>query len=182
MWRRRWWRGGSLNADFGAGGFAFPNFDAQPAPIATQAVDPYQAGDEINAATGTIYVTQHLYLGGRTSTEVNFWPDASAGLAPDWSYSLTGDNLSGIDQYQQLPIRVWGQVDRLENGIVYITVARYEPEYPGVQIQEWSGTEQIVTLDEQEVVLFTTSNGENYVLKSSIDWGAEATSLVFLVI
>ena len=113
--------GGSLNADFGAGGFAFPISMLQPAPIATQAVDPYQAGDEINAATGTIYVTQHLYLGGRTTSEVNFWPDASAGLAPDWSYSLTGDNLSGIDQYQQLPIRVWGQVDRLENGIVYIT-------------------------------------------------------------
>jgi Putative zinc-finger len=172
--------GGSLNADFGAGGFAYPNFDNQTAPIATDVVSPYQPGDEINAATGTIYVTQHLYLGGRTSSEVNFWPDASAGLSPDWSYSLTGENLSEIDQYQQLPIRVWGQVDRLENGIIYITVNRYEPEYPGVQIQEWSGTEQIVTLDGQEVVRFTTSNGENYVLKSSIDWGAEGNIIGIL--
>ena len=172
--------GGSLNADFGAGGFVYPNFDTQTAPIATDVVRPYQPGNEINAVTGTIYVTQHLYLGGRTSSEVNFWPDASAGLAPDWSYSLTGDNLSGIEEYQQLPIRVWGQVDRLENGIVYITVARYEPEYPGVQIQEWSGTEQIVTLDGQEVVLFTASNGETYVLKSSLDWGAEGNIIGIL--
>ena len=172
--------GGSLNADFGAGGFVYPTFDNQTAPIPTDVAGPYQPGDEINAVTGTIYVTQHLYLGGRTSTEVYFLPDASAGLSPDWSYSLTGDNLSGIEQYQQLPIRVWGQVDHLENGIVYITVDRYEPEYPGVQIQEWSGTEQIVTLDEQEVVLFTTSNGENYVLKSSIDWGAEGNIIGIL--
>jgi hypothetical protein len=172
--------GSTLDANFGGGGFAFTNFDPQTAPIATQAVDPYHAGDEITAAIGTIYVTQHLYLGGRTSIEVNFWPDASAGLAPYWSYSLTGDNLSGIEQYQQLPIRIWGQVDRLENGIVFINVDRYEPEYPGVQIQEWSGTEQVVTLDGQEVVQFTTSNGENYVLKSSIDWGAEGNIIGIL--
>ena len=49
-------------------------------------------------------------------------------------------------------------------------MSRIEPVYPGEQIQVWTGTEQILTLDGKEVVLFTTSSGESYVLKSSVDY------------
>jgi hypothetical protein len=163
----------TFNADFGGGTFALLNLNDQIEPTATLVIQPYQPGDELNAVSGTVYITQHIYLGGRTSTEVIFTPDPSSGMNTDWAYSLIGDNLSGIDQYNNLPIRVWGQVNRLDNNIVYIDVARYEPVYPGEQIQVWTGTEQILTLDGQSVVLFTTSGGESYVLKSSLDWGAE---------
>jgi hypothetical protein len=163
----------SSDADFGGGAFAHLNLDGQNASTATQVSPPYQPGDEINATSGTVYVTQHIYLGGNTSLEVIFSPDPSSGLNTDWAYSLTDDSLSGIDQYNNLPITVWGQVDHLENNTVFINVARYEPVYPGRQIQVWTGIEQILTLDRQSVVLFTTSAGESYVLKSSLDWGAE---------
>jgi len=161
---------GSVNADFGAGTFALPNLEKQSPPVSTPIIEPYQPGDEINAATGTVYVTKQLYLGGKTATDVNFTPDSSSSLDSGWGYSLVGENLSGFDKYHNLPVRIWGRVERLENGVVYITVDRYEPLYPGEQIQAWAGTEQLVTIDEQSVVLFTTSGGESYVLKSSVDY------------
>ncbi len=161
---------GSADANFGGGAFALLNLDGQ-ASVATPADPaPYQPGDEISANSGTAYVTQHIYLGGNTSTEVGLSPDPSSGLNMDWGYSLIGESLAGIDQYNNLPITVWGQVDHLDNHIVYIDVTRYEPVYPGNQIQVWTGTEQILTLDGQEVVLFTTSAGESYVLNSSVDF------------
>jgi hypothetical protein len=161
---------GLSDANFGAGTFTHPNLDGQANTSPTQVSPPYQPGDQINAASGTVYVTQHIYMGGNTSTEVIFTPDLSSGLNMDWAYSLTGDSLTGIDQYNNLPINLWGQVDRVENNIVYIGVTRFEPVYPGEQIQVWTGTEQILTLDGKSVILFTTSTGESYVLKSSIDF------------
>jgi len=161
------------DANFGGGTFTLLNLGGQNEPVPTQVNLPYQPGDEITAVSGTVYVTRHIYLGGSTSTEVIFTPDPSSGINQDWAYSLIGDNLSGIDQYNNLPIRLWGLIDRLDNNIVYIDVTRYEPVYPSEQIQVWTGTEQILTLDGQSVVLFTTSVGKSYVLKSSLDWGAE---------
>jgi hypothetical protein len=137
--------GGGYNlgdANFGGGNFALVNVNDQTVPVPTQATPPYQPGDEINAATGNIYVTRHLYLGGKTSTEVIFLPDPSSGMDLSWAYSLVGDNLSGIEQYNNLPIKIWGQVDRLDkNPLVYITINRYEPAFPGEQIQAWTGTD-----------------------------------------
>ncbi|OGN95304.1 MAG: hypothetical protein A2Z71_00265 [Chloroflexi bacterium RBG_13_50_21] len=158
------------NANFGGGTFAQLNLDGLSGPTAPQVAQPYQPGDEIDAVSGTVYVTQHIYLGGNTSLEVGISPDPSSGLKMDWGYSLTGDSLSGIEQFNNLPVTIWGRVDRVDNNIVYIDVTRYEPLYPGEQIQVWTGTEQILTLDGQEVVLFTTSAGESYVLKSSADF------------
>ncbi len=164
--------GGSAtsNANFGAGTFTLLNLDSQAEPASTQIGQPYQLGDEISAVSGRVYITQHIYTGGVSSTEVIFSPDPSSGLNMDWAHSLIGDNLSGIDQYNNLPILVSGQVERFGNHIVYINVTSYEPVYPGEQIQEWTGTEQILTLDGQSVVLFTTSAGDSYVLKSSVDY------------
>jgi len=174
--------GGGNNpiADFGGGGFASLNIDNQTVPISTQVADPYQPGEEINAFAGIVSITRHLYLGGKFSDEVYLYPESPRDLATDWGYSLIGENISGIEQYQNLPIRLWGQVDHLENGMIYLNVDRYEPVYPGIQIQAWSGTEQIVSVGGQDVVLFTTSGGEQYVINSSLDWGAESSVIGYL--
>ncbi len=158
------------DANFGGGTFALLNLDGQNEPTTPQVDEPYQPGEAINGISGNVYVTQHIYLGGNTSLEVIFSPDPSSGLNPDWGYALIGDALTGIAQYNNLPITISGKVDRVENHSVYIAVASYEPVYPGEQVQVWSGTEQILTLDGKEVVLFTTSAGDSYVLKSSIDF------------
>ena len=92
--------GNTLNADFGGGGFASLNLDSQPAPIATQVADPYQPGDQINAFAGTVSITRHLYLDGKSSDELYLYPEPPRDLATGWGYSLIGENLSGIDQYK----------------------------------------------------------------------------------
>lgn len=161
---------GLADANFGAGTFALLNLDNQAGPASTQIGQPYQLGDQINSILGRVYITQHIYTGSVSSAEVIFSPDPSSGLNMEWAHSLIGDNLTGIDQYNNLPIRVSGQVERFGNHIVYINVTSYEPVYPGEQIQEWTGTEQILTLAGQSVVLFTTSVGDSYVLKSSVDY------------
>jgi hypothetical protein len=109
-------------------------------------------------------------MGGITSLEVIFSPDPSSNINLDWAYSLIGDGLSGIEKYNNLPVNICGQVDRLDEHIVYIDVDHFEPVYPGEYIQVWTGTEQIFTLDGQEAILFTTPEGESYVLKSSVDF------------
>ena len=119
------------DANFGAGSFAHINLDSQNEPAIPQVDQPYQPGDEINAVSGNVYVTQHVYLGGNTRLEVIFSPDPTSGLNMDWAYSLIGDALSGIEQYNHLPITISGKVDRVEDHIVYISVANYEPVYPG---------------------------------------------------
>jgi len=119
-------------------------------------------------------------MGGKSFDEVYLYPELPRDLATGWGYSLIGENLSGIEQFQNLPIRVWGQVDHLENGMIYINVDRFEPVYPGTQIQAWSGTEQIVSADGQDVILFTTSGGEKYVINSSLVWGAESNVIGYL--
>ncbi|MFZ2098803.1 MAG: zf-HC2 domain-containing protein [Anaerolineales bacterium] len=167
-------RGGGGNglsdANFGGGSFTLLNLSGQASSTATQINQPYQSGDEITAISGRVYVTQHLYLDRSASLEVVFSPDPSSGINLDWVYSLIGDGLSGIEKYNNLPVNIWGQVDRLDEHIVYIDVDHFEPVYPGEYIQVWTGTEQILTLDGQEAVLFTTSEGESYVLKSSVDF------------
>ena len=163
--------GSSLpDANFGGGSFALLNLDGQNAPATPQVDQPYQPGDEINAVSGNVYVTQHIYLGGNSSLEVILSPDPASGLNPDWGYALIGEALSGIEQYNNLPITISGKVDRVENHIVYIAVVSYAPLYPGEHVMAWTGSEQIVTLDGKEAVLFTTTAGESYVLKSSVDY------------
>lgn len=164
--------GGNQSSDgnFGGGSFALLKLDGQDVPATPQVDGPYLPGDEINQVSGNVYVTQHIYLGGNTSLEVVFSPDPTAGLNLDWGYSLVGEALSAVDQYNNLPITISGEVDRVENHIVYINVTNYVPVYPGEQVQAWTGTEQITTLDGKQVVLFTTSAGESYVLKSSVDF------------
>jgi hypothetical protein len=55
-------------------------------------------------------------------------------------------------------------------------VERFEEVYPGLRIQAWLGKWQRVTLEGKEVLLFTTLDGEQFVLSSSIDYGASAAA------
>ena len=64
--------------------------------------------------------------------------------------------------------------------MIYLNVDCFEPVFPGVQIQAWSGTEQIISVDGQDVVLFTTSGGDLYVINSSLVWGAENNVIGYL--
>jgi hypothetical protein len=68
-----------------------------------------------------------------------------------------------------LPIRVWGVIGDTAARIPVLDVERYEPVYPALAFQAWPGTWENVTLDGQDVILFTTQDGQKYVLSHSID-------------
>jgi len=167
--------GGSENANFGGGVFARLNLDLNLvlSPTVTPLPAPYNTGDMLDGLTGQVNYTTHLYSDGTTTTEVNLWT-AATDTAPNGAYfRLEGTSLDGIEAYQNLPLRIWGQVTGEENGTYMVNVDRYEPQYPGVIIQQWNGTESIVNLEGQDVVLLAADSGEAFVLQSSLTWGAE---------
>jgi hypothetical protein len=84
---------------------------------------------------------------------------------------LSGAGLSGIEQFNALPIKVWGRVDRVTGSEMYFTVDRFEAAYPGEKLQAWIGTDESVTLEGKNVLLFTTLDGQQFVLKNSIVYG-----------
>jgi hypothetical protein len=104
-----------------------------------------------------------------TEVKTAMWVETDDGLI--FVAQLSGDGLSGIEQYNALPIKVWGRVDRVTGSDMYFTVDRFEEAYPGLHIQAWIGTDEAVTLEGKEALLFTTLDGQQFVLKSSIGFG-----------
>jgi hypothetical protein len=88
---------------------------------------------------------------------------------PNGGYLKLEGNLEGIEKLHNLPVRVWGEVSRLDGSAAtpVLSVERYEAVYPGLTITEFDGTQEIKTVDGKEVVLLS-ANGQIYVLRSSI--------------
>ena len=161
------------DANFGGGNFAVVMLDPLTLPTPTRSDSPIQPGDVIENVQGVLYIAHHLYEDGTEENVYNFWVPGDE-TTSSWTAFLEGDALPGIETLQNLPITVWGTVIRLDaSGQAVITVDRYEETYPGMRIQAWLGTQQIVTLEGQEVLVLTLLDGSQYVLNNSIEWGAE---------
>ena len=158
---------GPSDADFGGMALARLALTGMAA-VPTQPAPPYQAGDSLDGQIGTVWVTIHKYA-DYTETEAAMWVEAADGMT--FVAYLAGAGLSGIEQYQALPIKVWGRVDKADSSEMYFTVERFEAAYPDLRLQAWLGTEQAVTLEGKDALLFTTLDGQQYVLKSSIGLG-----------
>ena len=162
-------------SSFGEGFLAIPNLSSQPA-TATPTIDVPgmpAVGTLLEAVIGQASVVIHEYADS-TQMEVNLNLDAGVlGEYPVY-LRLEGDSLAGIEAYANLPVRVWGQVVRQENYQSVVQVERYEPAYPGLQVQAWLGTQSAVTLEGKPVVLLTAQDGSQYVVKQSIDYGTDA--------
>jgi hypothetical protein len=172
--------GGPENVNFGGGGFGLPNLDPDQDPTATPSPGPYAIGDRIEGRTGRVYAINNIYSDGSSVYEFNIMMDP-LDEAPFGDYfRLQGEATVGLNQYQNLPVRIWGQVIGYVEGTPIVALDRFEAQYPGLSIQQWNGTESIVNLDGQDVVLLTTDSGDAYVLQSSITWGAEANVIGYL--
>ncbi|OGO70253.1 MAG: hypothetical protein A2Z49_09100 [Chloroflexi bacterium RBG_19FT_COMBO_56_12] len=166
--------GGPEDANFGGGsmsGFNLTGETVVPTPVAG---NPYTPGDSIEAVSGIPYIAIYQYASGLQEEKIYFSPDSNSGLAAEVGYSLEGVVLGGV-LTPNLPVRIWGQVDRYESdtSTVVINVTRFEPVYPGVQLQQWAGTEEIANVEGQEVILFITTAGQTYVTSSSLQWPAQ---------
>ncbi len=158
----------------GGGGptFAELNLSGEPVadstPILTPTPLPTPAG-LVEGARGSVQITTYQYTDGVSKTEVNLaiqpteaWPD---GLY----VRLKGDGLEGIEKYHLLPVRVWGTFGEMEGDMPVLLVERYEPVYPGVQVQAWLGKLDAVSLEGKDVLRLTTQDGKQYVLATYFD-------------
>jgi hypothetical protein len=164
--------GGSQTPEANFGGSSLARlFLGGLGPVPTQPVPPYQAGDTLDGQIGNVWVTLNKY-GDRTETTADLWVEAADGTV--FVAHLAGTGLSGIEQYNAIPIKVWGHVVKADSSEMYFTVDRFEEAYPGLHIQAWIGKEEAVTLDGKDVLVFTSLDGQQYVLKNSIGYGDQA--------
>jgi hypothetical protein len=161
--------GGSQTPDANFGGISLAKLHLGGlGAVPTQPAPPYQAGDTLDGLIGNVWVSLNKYA-DRTETTADMWVEASDGMI--FVAHLSGAGLSGIEQYNAMPIKVWGRVDRADSSEMFFTVDRFEEAYPGLRIQAWIGTEEVVTLEGKDALLFTTLDGQQFVLKNSIGYG-----------
>lgn len=165
--------GETENVNFGSGSFTTAHLQPVSSPTATPEPGPYPTGELLSGISGRIYAIRHLYADGTTILELNITTDSTGESPYGGFFRLQGAATAGLEQYQSLPVRIWGQVSGSIEYTPVITLERWEPQYPGLVIQQWNGTEAILNLEGQDVVVLTADSGEAFVLQSSLTWGAE---------
>ena len=156
--------GGSLWPDVYLEGAANPLPTAEPTPV-----PPDLTGQRLEGFQGKPLVFIHQYTDGSTTVEVMFYLNPGQGLPQDDTYYLEGPGIAGIEAYHQLPVKVWGTISESKGYTHKVNVEKLEPVYPGVKVQVWMGKFDKVNLEGKDVMLFTSADGSQYVLGSSID-------------
>ena len=170
--------GGGGGESIGGGVFRVVNLTPGPAgatatPLAV--IGPYRAGDRVEALDGKLDVLMSRLADGSQQAELHLWiePEEKDGMY--WGARLEGPQTEAMQSLNALPLTVWGQVTGFDSeGLPIVEVERFEETYPGLRVQAWLGTWQVVNLEGAQVVLFTTQDGASYVLGRSIDYGPES--------
>lgn len=164
------------NANFGGGNFAMVTLDPNDPGPQNEYTSPIQPGEVMDGVQGVLYILQRIHADGTSNYVYTFWFPGDA-TTEGWTATLEGDAIPPeFLTLNNLPAKVWGMVAALDaNGQAVISVERFEEANPGTRIQAWLGTENVVTLEGQEVVVFTAQDGSQYVFKNSIEWGVEGS-------
>ncbi len=133
-----------------------------------QVVEP---GTPIEAISGTLTLQQNSYPDGTQETITSVYLSDENQMPGNWELRLEGEGLQGIEDYNTLPVRVWGTVTgQLPTGQPVVNVERYEPVYLDLQIEAWIGTWEVVNLEGKDVILFTSEDGSQFILASSLEF------------
>ncbi|OGO37993.1 MAG: hypothetical protein A2W35_00690 [Chloroflexi bacterium RBG_16_57_11] len=168
---------GPLGGGGGGGGSGFAELNlydppvtpvepAQPEPTPTPSVT---VGRRLDGIEGNLIVIINQYADGSSQVIVMLHIDDSADWPGGQAVRLDGPGIQGIDAYHNLPVRVWGEISDTSGLMPTLTTERYEPVYPGLKVQAWLGLMESATVGDQQVLLFTTQDGEQFVLNSSIE-------------
>lgn len=171
--------GGSSSNDipwsFGGGSFRLVDLtqtSGKPPATPLAISGPYQIGDVVEGVSGTINAIIHRFADGSERLEVDLLFEEDGKF---WRARLDSPGEETFNDYQSLPLRIWGNVTAFsDDGQPIIRVERFEEVYPGLRIEAWMGAWELITLDGREVLLFTSDQGQAYVLSHSIEWGLGA--------
>jgi hypothetical protein len=111
----------------------------------------------------------HQYTDGSSEVEVFFHLDGGQLEQDIPVLMMEGPGLAGIEAHHNLPLRIWGVITDAPGQIQTVSVERYEPVYPEMDVQAWIGRYEPVTLEGKPVLLFTARDGEQYVFRFSLD-------------
>lgn len=171
----------------GGGGFYKVNVSGTPIPFpptATPAPEAEFSPQAFEAMRGIVSVTLYIQSDGSERTEYTFITDGSFAEYP--YMVLEGEGLEELKAYHNLPIDIWGRVDRInENGLPVATVERFEAPFPDLSSQILKGKANPVTVNGEELLVFVTEENQQYVLINSngstmIDNGLPQDTLIFV--
>jgi LysM repeat protein len=128
-------------------------------PNTEQAQSP--VGQRIEGQRGILMVSIYRKQDGSQRTEYSF---VSSQTNQYGFFRLEGPDLGELEKYHNRPVDIWGEIESVDSsGVVTLNVDRYEVPYPDLQYQILKGTQQLVDVQGQQVVVFTSDNGKAYV-------------------
>jgi hypothetical protein len=164
--------GGPENANFGGGSLKLPYLQSGARPTPSAPASQFQIGQRVEGWAGTVYLSDFQEAGG-VRREISFATQPGFEFNEWFAFYLQGGGLAGVEAYQNLPVRVWGQVSGFNQGLPLIEVERFEPLYPGVALQEFAGTQSEISIDGQPALLLTTQDGAQYIEEQSLGYGEQ---------
>lgn len=124
-------------------------------PVVAQSELP--TGQRIEGKRGNLSINLYEQKDGSKRTEYNFF-------SPDAEYILQGQGLDQLNNNHNRPVTIWGTVTGYNQyQIPIVTVERFEIPYPDLKFQILRGTQKLITIDGQQVTLFTSEAGKSYV-------------------
>lgn len=111
---------------------------------------------EVENLRGYLSISIHNKSDGTSTKEYNLEVIQEIGSG---IYTMEGPLLGELDIYNQLPILITGMI----NSSGKLVVESYKIPYPDLHFQVLKGTQRIEQLNGQNVVIFTTEDGQSYV-------------------
>jgi hypothetical protein len=76
---------------------------------------------------------------------------------------LEGGNLEALQEYQNMPVDLWGTIDRIdERGVTTTKVDRFEVPFPDLEFQKLKGTINQVSSNGNSFIVFDAEDGSQY--------------------
>ena len=121
-------------------------------------------GQRIDSQRGMLTVTITNKLDGSQSVDYRLQVEERENRYQ--IMKLEGDGLDELQTRNNLPIDIWGTVERYDTdlgmSIPVVNVERFEIPYPDLQYQIFKGTQSIITVQGETITLFTTEDGQTY--------------------
>ncbi|MBI5352432.1 MAG: hypothetical protein HZB50_07320 [Chloroflexi bacterium] len=134
--------------------FPTPNPNVEiPTPLAAELI-----GQRVDGLRGTVSVSIYKNADGTQRIEYAFIYQKD-----DGSFQFSVLEGADLQAYQNRVLKVWGTFDHLDQNFnPVINLERFEDPYPNADFQIVKGSQKVVTIDGQDVTLFTTEDGKNF--------------------